>query len=68
MIQIQKKTKEWAKAAFIRAIRTMAQVALGFITVGMGVSDIDWKTVVSVAAVSGIYSILTSMAGLPEVR
>lgn len=67
MIQIKNKTKEWLKAALIRAIRTMAQVALGFITVGMAASEIDWKTVVSVAAVSGVYSVLTSLAGLPEV-
>lgn len=68
MIQIKNNTKEWMKAALIRAVRTMAQVALGFITVGMAASEIDWKTVVSVAAVSGIYSILTSVAGLPEVK
>lgn len=68
MIQIKNNTKEWMKAALIRAVRTMAQVALGFITVGMAASEIDWKTVVSVAAVSGVYSILTSVAGLPEVK
>ena len=68
MIQIKQNTKEWARAALIRMARTMAQVALGFITVGMTANEIDWKTVISVAAVSGIYSLLTSVAGLPEVE
>lgn len=54
-------------AALARAIKTFAQTALGFITVGLAFSDIDWLTVLSVAGVSMIYSILTSMVtGLPE--
>lgn len=58
---------EWAKAAGIRAIRTMAQTALGMVTVGVAVEEIRWEYVGSVALVSGIYSLLTSIAGLPEV-
>ena len=59
--------KEWAMAAGIRAVKTVAQSALSVLTVGM-VSDVDWKAVISVSAVAGIYSVLTSIAGLPEVK
>lgn len=58
--------KEWIKAAGIRALKTVAQTALGFITVGMAIQDVDWKNVASVAIVAGIYSLITSLAGLPE--
>lgn len=67
MAQIKTNTMEWIKAALIRAIRTAAQTALGMITVGAAVSEIDWLQVLSVAAVAAIYSMLTSVAGLPEV-
>lgn len=60
-------TKEWAKAAAIRAIKTVAQTALGMITVGMAAEEIQWAYVGSVSLVAGIYSLLTSIAGLPEV-
>lgn len=67
MAQIKTNTAEWFKAAAIRAIKTAAQTALGLITVGAAVSDIDWVQVASVSAVAAIYSLLTSVAGLPEV-
>lgn len=57
----------WLKAASIRAIKTMAQTALGMITVGMATEEVAWQYVASVAVVAGIYSLLTSIAGLPEV-
>ena len=60
-------TVEWFKAAGIRAIKTMAQTALGMMTVGMAMEEIKWEYVGSVALVSGVYSLLTSIAGLPEV-
>lgn len=61
-------TAEWIKAALIRAIRTAAQVALGMLTVGMTLSEVDWKTMLSVAVVAAIYSLLTSIiTDLPEV-
>lgn len=64
---MKKFTKEWLLNAFIRAIRTFAQTALGFITIGMAFSEVDWMMVLSVSGVSMIYSILTSMVtGLPE--
>lgn len=60
-------TKEWLKAALIRALKTVAQTALGMFTVGMAVEEVKWTYVASVSLVSGIYSLLTSIAGLPEV-
>ena len=59
--------KAWAKAAAIRAVRTVAQTALGMFTVGMAANEVDWKYVASVSLVAGVFSILTSIAGLPEV-
>ena len=60
-------TLAWLRAALIRAVKTMAQTALGMITIGMGTAEVDWRYVASVAIVAGIYSLLTSVAGLPEV-
>lgn len=63
-----KMSLEWLLAAGIRALRTVAQTALGMFTVGVAISDVDWKYVISVSAVSGIFSLLTSLAtSLPEV-
>ena len=59
--------KELAKAAVIRAVKTMAQTAVGMIAVGAAISEVDWLNVASVAVVAGVLSILTSLAGLPEV-
>ena len=60
--------KKWFKAAGIRAIKTMAQTALSLISVGAVISDINWAMVGSASLVAGIYSMLTSVAGLPEVK
>ena len=60
--------KNWAKCAGVRAIKTMAQTAVSLITVGAAMTEIDWLTVGSVSLVAGILSILTSIAGLPEVK
>lgn len=57
----------WIKAAGIRAVKTMAQTAIATIGSSAVISDIDWKIVASASAVAGILSILTSLAGLPEV-
>lgn len=59
---------EWLQAAAIRSIKTFAQTMAGGITVGAALDEISWKYVASVAAVSAIYSLLTSLAGLPEVN
>ena len=58
--------KNWIKAAGVRAIKTVAQTATSMITVGAAMSEVDWVVVASVSAVAGILSILTSIAGLPE--
>lgn len=61
--------KDFAKAAAIRAIRTIAQTAVSLIGVGAVMSDIDWLRVGSASLLAGILSILTSIAtGLPEVE
>lgn len=60
-------TGEWFKAALIRAVRTAAQVALGMLTVGMTISQVDWLNLLSVSAVAALYSLLTSViTDLPE--
>jgi hypothetical protein len=60
-------TLDWLKAAAIRAVRTMAQTALGMLTIGAAVNEINWVQVLSVAFVAGIYSMLTSLStSLPE--
>lgn len=65
---MNKNFKTWIKAAGIRAIRTFAQTAASLITVGALMSEVSWGVVFSAAAVAGIYSMLTSVAGLPEVK
>lgn len=60
--------KKWLKAAAIRAVKTFAQTAASLVTVGALVSEINWATVFSAAAVAAIYSLLMSIAGLPEVK
>ena len=64
----EKNLKKWFKAAGIRALYTIAETALGFITVGAAISDINWKMMASVSFVAGVASILKSIAvGIPEV-
>lgn len=62
-------TKIWIKAAGVRAVKTMAQSALAVLGSGMfGVLEVDWLNLVSVTIMAGICSVLTSIAGLPEVK
>lgn len=61
-------TKKWAKAAGIRAIKTVAQTAIATIGTGAVLTDVNWITVVSASLLAGVLSLLTSVAGLPEVR
>ena len=61
-------SKKWWYAAGIRAIRTFAQTFASAITIGAALNEISWGYIASVAAVSAIYSMLTSLAGLPEVE
>ena len=60
--------KKWIKCAGVRALKTMAQTAGGLITVGALMTDINWLTVASASLVAGIYSLITSVAELPEVE
>ena len=60
--------KKWLKAAGVRAIKTIAQTAVAMITVGSAVTDVDWIAVLSVSATAAVASLLTSIAGLPEVE
>ena len=60
-------SKMWAKAALIRAIKTVAQTAVATIGVSSAMSDVNWTLVASASILAGILSILTSVAGLPEV-
>ena len=59
--------KTWLKAAGIRCIKTMAQAAIAIIGTSAVMADIDWKIVISASLAAGILSLLTSLAGLPEV-
>lgn len=60
--------KNWFKAAGVRAIKTFAQTAASLITVGAVISEVDWGFVFSSAVVALVYSLLTSLAGLPEIK
>lgn len=60
--------KAWAKAAGIRALKTFAQTFASMIAVGAAVSEVDWLRALSVSGVAFVLSILTSLAGLPEVE
>lgn len=61
-------TKEWWHASLIRAVRTVAQTAVATIGSSMVISDVNWVMVASASVLAGILSLLTSVAGLPEVK
>ena len=61
-------TKKWFKAALIRAIKTIAQTAVGTIGACKLFSEVDWVVVVSASLLAGLSSMLTSIGGLPEVK
>ncbi len=59
---------KWLKAAGVRAVKTVAQAAVATIGSSALFSEVDWKVVVSASLLAGILSLLTSVAGLPEVK
>lgn len=58
--------KQWIKCAGIRAIKTVAQTAVGLIGTSLTIADVSWQVVVSASLLAGLTSLLTSVAGLPE--
>lgn len=62
------KTKKWIKAALVRCVKTIAQTAVATIGAAAVLSDVNWTMTVSASLLAGLLSILTSIAGLPEVK
>lgn len=60
--------KKWFKCAIVRAIKTVAQTAVALIPVAVNVTEVDWLVVIGTSLTAGILSLLTSVAGLPEVE
>ena len=67
VLKVSVNTRKWAKAAGVRAIKTVAQTAVATIGTAAAMGAVDWKLVVSASALAGIISLLTSIAGIPEV-
>ena len=63
-----KNWKNWLRAAGIRAVKTVAQTAVATIGTGAAISSVDWRMVASASVLAGVLSLLTSVAGLPEVK
>lgn len=61
-------TAKWWKAAGVRAVKTVAQTAIGIIGASVVLSDVNWVTVTSASVLAGVLSLLTSVAGLPEIK
>ncbi len=65
---MSEKWKLWWKAAGVRAVKTIAQTCIATIGASALLSDVNWITVLSTAVLAGVLSLLTSVAGLPEVK
>lgn len=61
-------TRNWWRAALIRALRTVAQAAAGLLPAAVTVEQVDWRLVAGSALLAGLVSLLTSLGGLPEVQ
>ena len=61
-------TKVWIKAALVRAVKAICQTAVAMIGTSVVIADVDWLMVVSASLLAGLLSVLTSIAGLPEVK
>lgn len=60
--------KKWIAAAGVRAIKTIAQTAIGTIGASVVLSEVNWTVVASASVLAGVLSLLTSIAGLPELK
>jgi len=60
--------KTWIKAAGVRALKTLAQTAVATIGTSIVISEVDWIMVASASALAAVLSLLTSVAGLPEIK
>lgn len=67
VFKVSVNTQKWAKAAGVRAVKTVAQTAVATIGTAAAMGAVDWQLVVSASALSGVISLLTSVAGIPEV-
>lgn len=65
---MKNKIVKWAKAAAVRAIKTVAQTAVATIGTSAMMASVNWKVVISASILAGILSVLTSLAGLPEIN
>ena len=63
-----KKHSKWFKAAGVRAVKTVAPTAVAMIPVGVSISEVGWIAIIGTAALAGVVSLLTSIAGLPELK
>ena len=64
---MKEKVIKWAKAAGVRAVKTVAQTAIATIGTSAVMASVNWKVVVSASILAGILSVLTSLTGLPEI-
>jgi len=67
MQAVIRNTKKWMRAAAVRAVKTVCQTAVALIPAAVTIAAVDWGTVLGTAALAGVVSVLTSLAGLPEV-
>lgn len=67
-IKLSGKTKNWLKAAGVRAVKTVAQTAVATVGTATVLGAVDWQVTASASVLAGILSLLTSVAGLPEIK
>ena len=65
---ISSKTKQWCRAAAVRAVKTIAEAAVAMIPAAVSITEVDWVTIAGTAALAGVVSLLMSLAGLPETK
>lgn len=65
---MKKNFVKWIKAAGVRAVKTVAQTAVAMIPVGISIDEVGWGAVIGTSLLAGLVSILTSVAGLPELK